>query len=613
MNKIINLFTVFCFIALTTSSCEKELTFELSQSSLNFSNHGGTQTITFSINKNWTASVSGGTWCTINPANGSSDTKSITVNVSSNDTYDERSATITINVDGLQKDITVLQSERKVIKLSNKTASLTSDSQILEVELNTNVDYEVVIPENAKSWISNTTTKALRTEKLLLNIANNNGETRSTEIYVINKITNLNDTLTITQFKQFVYWINKMGTLGSILNQKQKDTISIMIVMGEMNKADFEVLKKQMPKLRYLDLKDVKCEGDKIPYEAFGGLNNPNQNLEQIIFPKSITSIESRAFTSCTRLSGSLNLPDGLITIGEFAFSTCFSLSGSLVLPAGLKTIQRFAFAACTGLTGSIYLHDGLTEIGDGAFYNCSGFDGSLKLPDGLTTINASTFENCNGLTGSLKLPLGLTIIGERAFMNCSGFTGSLNLPDGLNEIGQMAFYRCIGFSGSLNLPGGLKSIEIWTFSGCYGFNGNLNLPEKLKTIKDRAFSGCSGFTGSLNLPDELTTIGVEAFADCRNITGLLLGKKLVTIYDYAFYNCDKISGQVIFPITLNSIRQGGFKFCSSVNTFQFPHTTPIPYFADFLPTGATIEVPITAVNSYKLADGWKNYNIVGY
>ena len=51
-----------------------------------------------------------------------------------------------------------------------------------------------------------------------------------------------------------------------------------------------QVLKKQIPNLRYLDLKDVKCEDDKIPDEAFGGIHgNANKDITTIILPQSVT------------------------------------------------------------------------------------------------------------------------------------------------------------------------------------------------------------------------------------------------------------------------------------------------------------------------------------
>lgn len=731
MIKIINFLSVFCFIAVIATSCEKEPILEVSQSSFTISNQGSSQTISFSTNKDWSASVSGGTWCTISPASGNSDVKSITVTIAANDTYDDRSATITIKAKELTKVITISQPKNKAIIIQKKSNNLSFYSQTLEVEFKTNIDYEIIIPESSKSWIYNSNTKALRTEKLLLNISENtSNKARSAEIYIKDKVTSLQDTLNFTQYEKNAYCVNEMGTLGTILNQIQKDTISIMIIKGEINKADFEVMKSQMPKLSHLDLKDVKCDKDEIPDEAFGSADSKaNKIINTIVLPEKITRIGNLAFCMCSGLTGPLVFPNGLITIGDWAFLNCFGLTGSLILPAelttigesafqntkltgtltlsnslttigeyafastkftgslqlpsGVTTIGGSAFSECKGFTGSLTLPSGLTNIGDRAFENCSGFTGpltipeklktiglalfsgcsgftgSLNLPSGLITIGGSAFSECKGFTGSLTLPSGLTTLGEGAFYNCSGFTGSLLLPSGLTTIGKSTFYNCSGFTGSLTLPNGLKRIDDnafsytnftgsltlptaveyigkWAFFGCNDFTGSLNLPSGLTDIQEYTFGGCFGFTGSLvlpeglktigknafqstrftgtlTLPDGLTTIEQGAFNSCRYLDRLIFGDHLVTIKESAFANCSYISGNVIFPMSLNSIKSGAFTGCNKVNAFRFPHSIPLPFSSYMIPTNATVQVPSSAVATYKATDGWKSYNIVGY
>ena len=121
--------------------------------------------------------------------------------IAKNETYDNRDGTITIKQKGgsLSATIKVFQSQEDAIILSDKTQEISSESQTLEVELKTNVDFEVLIPNAASNWVSYTGTRALRTETLLLNIAQNDGDTRTTQVYVKNKATSLRDTLTITQ------------------------------------------------------------------------------------------------------------------------------------------------------------------------------------------------------------------------------------------------------------------------------------------------------------------------------------------------------------------------------------------------------------------------------
>ena len=276
-------------LCLMMLSCQEETvpSITLNQTEIAVSNGESFQVIHFESNVSWTAKSSE-SWCSIYPASGDASTKDITVTAASNDTYDDRSCTITIvageaskkltvnqngslgilvtqdkyelsneattievgvkaNVEydviisddwisqittrglsstklnfdiaknssydsrsgsitikqkegSLSSTIKVFQSQKDAIILSNRTANLSSDSQTLEVELKTNIDFEVIIPDAAKSWISYLGTRALRTEILSLNIAvNEEYDARTTEIYVKNKATSLQDTLTVNQ------------------------------------------------------------------------------------------------------------------------------------------------------------------------------------------------------------------------------------------------------------------------------------------------------------------------------------------------------------------------------------------------------------------------------
>ena len=200
MNKIVNLLSVFCFIAVVATSCEKEPILEVSQSSFTISDQGSSQTISFSTNKDWSASVSGGSWCTISPASGSSDVKSITVTVTANDTYDDRSATITIKAEELSKVITISQPKNKAILLTKDKYEVGTAGGSISVELRANIEYDVTIPTENQSWITNTTTKGLVTSNLTFGIAANaTYDSRQGKIIIKEKTSTLSDTVYVSQ------------------------------------------------------------------------------------------------------------------------------------------------------------------------------------------------------------------------------------------------------------------------------------------------------------------------------------------------------------------------------------------------------------------------------
>ncbi|MDD4729076.1 MAG: leucine-rich repeat protein [Dysgonamonadaceae bacterium] len=549
------------------------------------------KSISFETNKSWTAK-SDASWCTLTPTSGGASTKSITVTVVANETYDDRSCNLTITVGGLSKTIAVTQSQQNAVLISEKIHDLSSEEQALEVELQTNVEIEVVIATKAQSWVQHTETRAMSTKTVMLNIAENESwEDRSTEVYIKNRATNLQETLTINQTGKdpWFYYVETMGTLGEMLNQTQKDTITTMIVRGEINKADFDVMKSHIPNLRYIDLKDVVCEDDSIPESAFGDYDKEkaNKNISTII------------------------LPDGLITIGDYAFYRCSGLSGSLILPTGVTEIGKRAFRDCSNLTGDLIFSDNVISIGEAAFRNCSGFT-SLKLGENVTSIGIGAFSGCSGFTGNLAIPDKLTTIEESVFKNCSGFIGDLIIPNNIISIGDEAFAYCTGFVGGLTIANSVREIIDGAFYGCSGFTGNLILPNLL-SIKSSVFADCSGFTGELIIPDGVTYIEESAFRNCSGFTSLKLGNSLSGIRGAAFANCVNISGKIVFPITLGSIYHIAFEGCNKVDAFRFPHTSTIQYFPEMLPSGATVEVPNEAVSNYKSTNGWKNHTIVGY
>lgn len=70
-----------------------------------------------------------------------------------------------------------------------------------------------------------------------------------------------------------MYYVPEMGTLGAIIGDK-KATITKVTLRGEINTADFNVMKSEMPALTYLDLSQVTCGDNKIPDDAIGDHNS---------------------------------------------------------------------------------------------------------------------------------------------------------------------------------------------------------------------------------------------------------------------------------------------------------------------------------------------------
>ncbi|WP_373172412.1 leucine-rich repeat domain-containing protein [Prevotella merdae] len=281
-----------------------------------------------------------------------------------------------------------------------------------------------------------------------------------------------------------------------------------------------------------------------------------------IEFDAPITQIPQAAFFY-KNLVGELRIPNTVTSIQIKAFYSCTGLTGNLVIPNSVKEIGGDAFYNCMGFNGTLTLSSNLKTIGGGAFYRCSGFTGSLTLPNSVTTIGNAAFRACGSFT-NLELSNALSVIPYQAFWGCTSLSGNLVIPNSVKEIGICAFYECSGFNGTLTLSNNLKVIEERVFSGCSGFTGDLIIPNSVRTIGYGAFNQCSGFTGSLTLPNSVTTIGNTAFCNCSGFTGnLTIPNSVTTIGESAFYKCTGFTGKLTIPNSVTTIGKMAFYECS--------------------------------------------------
>lgn len=161
---------------------------------------GGSYQLSFEANKNWTAKSSAD-WCTIPQLNGSAKDNNVKILIAQNNTFEDRDCLVTIKVGELIKTVKINQSQSDAILLSSKIERISNSSQTLEIMLNTNVEIEVIVPNDAKDWITYINTRALTSETIRLDISANNKTTeeRTAEIYLKDKTSDLEESVTIIQ------------------------------------------------------------------------------------------------------------------------------------------------------------------------------------------------------------------------------------------------------------------------------------------------------------------------------------------------------------------------------------------------------------------------------
>ena len=307
-----------------------------------------------------------------------------------------------------------------VIIVTTKSYTVGYNGGTVTVDLSTNIDYTVEIPEADKSWIS------------------------------------VADTRTRAAMRD--------------------ETLTFTAITGKINIFDFDFI-KTLKNLKALDISGT--DNTTIPANCFENstistvllplhlIAIPDRAfyksaITSLYIPETVETIGNEAFYMCKSVKGDLIIPDATISIGDKCFSWS-TFDGILALNNTIQNIGTAAFQYCSGFTGGLIIPDNIITIGASAFEQCSGFTGILSIGKGIETINDYTFHKCSGFT-TVEIGENVHSIGKYAFSGCTALSGNLIIPDAVEIIGDRAFYGCGGFDGYLRLGKNIQLIGDYAF-----------------------------------------------------------------------------------------------------------------------------------------------------
>lgn len=184
--------------------------------------------------------------------------------------------------------------------------------------------------------------------------------------------------------------VEKAGTLSTLLSQESMDTITSLILKGEINGDDVQVL-------RYMAGRD---ENGKISNGTMSELDMSEVRIK---------SEGTYKYDDCGNHAGILT--DG--EIPQFMFYQCWSLK-KIVLPNQCTGIAAYAFHDCQYLE-EVKIPEGCKSIDDGAFMNTKRLQ-FIVLPTTLVSIGVQTFCRCDGLQTIVSLNTNAPIVYTSSF-----------------------------------------------------------------------------------------------------------------------------------------------------------------------------------------------------
>lgn len=354
-------------------------------------------------------------------------------------------------------------------------------------------------------------------------------------------------------------------------------------------------------------------------------------NVEEVVLPEGIETIDSDAFNFCTKLK-KINFPETLKVISYGAFSGCFLLE-TVILPKVMKEINNYAFytagikhltlpekvssvgikifaktdiettdipesftlgsemfAGCQKLRSVNLLGNhitipercfgdciNLTEIDitkaalikDEAFRRCQNLSVSTIPAD--TFVAVSAFEESGATDVVIE---DISKVCNRVFADCKSLKKlTINVADGPTSVSSALVKGCknlqtVVFTGRTK---NLTVIEAAAFKETKNLNA-ISLPDTIKTISKEAFYN-SGIE-NIHLPEGLKQIGTMAFAK-NGLKNIVIPNKIKKLGDYAFRNCEELT-EVTLPESVTKIPAGIFEDCYSLKTVNAPNVDTV-------------------------------------
>ena len=281
-------------------------------------------------------------------------------------------------------------------------------------------------------------------------------------------------------------------------------------------------------------------------------------NVEKIVIPEGVESVNYHAFQGCVRLSD-ITFPSTLKTIGEGAFDSCASIK-SMTVPETVELVDKSAFNTCTGLE-TIEFANPDTIIKKAVLGGCTALT-DVKLPENLKELADSALYGCTSLE-SVELPESLEIIANEAFYGCASLDEAV-VPENVNTIGNGAFKNCTSLK-SINIPSAVRTLGHSAFEACENLTDVDFADYTVKEIKESTFKDCFSLK-AIELPKGIVTIGEEAFMNCVELFDVTIPESAEEIADNAFSYPSKTT---LYSQTGSFVEQfandNGFKFVDSV------------------------------------------------
>lgn len=551
---------------------------------LSFTSATGEKSISFTTNEDWTLSIAttqnGDAWCSASTTSGAKGDATVKFSVTENTSYDDRSVSVTIKSGTASKTFTITQKYAEALLLTTNKYEVGKDGGTIEIEVKSNINYEMVIADNAKSWISETATRAMTTHKHNLNIsANKDGNKREGEIHfksgdrveTVKVYQAGNPTLILSENEYFV------EATGGIISVHIRSNVDFEVQMPDVDWIT-EVSTRAMSS-HYLEYNIAPNEESDIRsaeiifYDMNSDLKETlkvvQEQKDAIIISEKNISVESEGGIIEVKVKSSVDFQvhpyHDWVSVVETRALTESSVFLSIDKNTGIS--DRSTKVEFVNYSEGIYEIVVITQ-------HCSTLEAAVTIEE------AGTLKKLLGddykKVASLKItgPInGDDIYNLRKMLGCRDFSAE-----------NWGCLRKLDLSEASIVEGG-ESYD----GSYYGYTTN--------NIIGSSMFDYSENLQEIQLPQNITAIEGHAFCGCKNLKDIVLPDSVTSLGNWAFGNCQLSS--ITIPRSLTSISQAAFCYGTDSNVGTAVHIKDLE---------AWLNIDFEWYHSNPLANGGKLY-----